>query len=140
MQFKKNIQINVLTAVSFVAVLAVPACNGMSKPELRSATEVYVGGGRACAGKFILNANTISWVTPFSQCESQPYNSVALATVDEKNRLFSLRKPSAKCLYSFINLKVDSETGQIQVTGFKKIEDFEQKKFDDALICPVVRQ
>jgi hypothetical protein len=140
MQYKKNTSIKILTVVSLTVLLAVLACSSVLAAEKKSATEIYVGGGRACTGKLIVNAKTISWMTSFSQCASQPYSIVNLPSVDANNRVFQLSRPSSKCLYNFINIKILPETGQIQVTGFKKIEDYEKKNFDEALICPVVLQ
>ena len=145
MQHKIFTHLKILTAVSLLALLAVPVFSDTVEPEsshLKSPTEVYLGGGRACAGKLMINAKTLSWMTPFSHCVDQPYTLVALRSNNNalKNRVLQLSKPSAKCLYHFINIKTTPETGQVQVAGFKSIEDYEQQNFDAALICPVVAQ
>lgn len=138
MQSIRTNKINLLMVFGLLALLAVPACSAANKQ--KPVSEVYVGGGRACAGKLIIKAKTISWMTPFSQCSSQAYKLVSLPGTNQQNRVFQLSKPTDKCLYHFIYVQTHAETGQLEISGFKTIKDYENKNVEEALICPVIAE
>lgn len=46
----------------------------------------FVGTGRACSGKLVVQAKTISWMTSFSRCESLPYDVIEQFTDAETSR------------------------------------------------------
>ena len=46
-------------------------------------TGTFVGTGRACSGRLVVQAKTVSWVTAFSRCESLPYDVIEQSTEAE---------------------------------------------------------
>lgn len=125
---------------SLAAVLsAAPFGVAATADKQKSSTESFEGGGRACAGRLTITSKKITWNTPFSQCASLSYSIlVAKADAEGGSRVFQLKNPSATCLYKFIHVEIKKKGEQIQASGFKRLQDYEQQNYDEALSCPLV--
>lgn len=100
---------------------------------------VYVGSGRACAGKLVLSDKQLSWITPFSQCESQLYQEVDLQEpTDMRTSVLKIAKPTHKCLYEYVVIENKLKKDVIQVTGYKTLADQRAHRLDEALSCAAV--
>ena len=65
----------------------------------------FAGTGRACFGKLVVHAKTISWSTTFSRCESLPYELIEqTADADVDRYSFKLTRHSPQCRYRYISV------------------------------------
>jgi hypothetical protein len=127
-----------LSAVALIASLPMGSIAG-DEPFVGS----FEGTGRACYGKLVVKAKTLSWQTPFSHCKPQAYESIKRDESGKDFRIaFKLKKPSEACLYSVIELH-RFESGSPKptylwnATGYRSQTDY-QSHSSDTLDCPVV--
>ncbi|GAB2879156.1 hypothetical protein GCM10027277_55510 [Pseudoduganella ginsengisoli] len=65
----------------------------------------FAGTGRACFGKLVVHAKTISWLTTFSRCESLPYELIEQTTDADIDRYsFKFTRHSPQCRYRYITV------------------------------------
>ncbi|GAB2879213.1 hypothetical protein GCM10027277_55590 [Pseudoduganella ginsengisoli] len=68
-------------------------------------TGTFTGTGRACFGKLVVHAKTISWSTTFSRCESLPYELIEQTTDADVDRYsFKFTRYSPQCRYRYITV------------------------------------
>lgn len=106
--------------------------------------------GRSCSGSLTIQRETISWVTPFSQCNASPYELMERSDDGVGLRqTFLLQNSSPACHYRVISLthsnKQKDELGW-EIIGYASTEQFYSDKksgyaSDDASImsCYLVR-
>jgi hypothetical protein len=75
-------------------------------------TGTFAGTGRACSGRLIVHEKTISWSTPFSRCESLPYEIIE-QTADAETSRYSFRftRHSPRCRYRYITITHSESSG-----------------------------
>ena len=99
----------------------------------------YQGGGRACQGRLVLTARTMSWTSSSSHCARNPYRAIRAADAGSSPVfVFELTRPSAGCRHESISLR---QTGAdaFEAIGYPSAADREARRLDDALICPMVK-
>lgn len=129
------------------AALAAPAlCGG---GEERPFTGAFQGTGRACYGGLFVRTKTLSWLTPFSQCQKLPYE-----TIDRKEQgrqrqfAFRLKQRTKACQYEVLYLyHGDSPDPDIDwhVIGYSSLAEYEADRQNgfkadspNALACALV--
>jgi hypothetical protein len=84
--------------------------------ETSSLTGRFLGTGRACYGTLDVRSKTISWVTPFSECKSAPYEVVEHdKSKDELRLTYRLKGQASNCRYRMLSL---SHRGSAPDTGW----------------------
>jgi hypothetical protein len=102
----------------------------------------YQGGGRACQGRLVLTARTVSWSSSFSRCGRSPYRLVSAAGAASAAAspvfVFEIVKPSAGCRHESISLR---QTGAeaFEAIGYPSAADRDARRMDEALVCPMVK-
>lgn len=90
-------QFVVLTCCAATVASASPVTAGPS-------VERYLGTGRACYGALTITPKTISWLTPFSQCQPVGYQIVEH---DSARTTFRLSQAAPTCRYRLLSLTHD---------------------------------
>lgn len=122
-------RILVLSAAIAVAVAAAAA--------EKSFTTALVGWSRACGGGLFVRARTIEWNTPYSQCQSSPYEVLGTEdAADGKHRAFRLLKPGKRCLYPVIEV-VQFPDGNWDVIGYQTLESYQKRELADWRVSPL---
>lgn len=109
----------------------------------------FVGTGRACSGTLCISQNTISWLTPFSQCKTGPYEVIEQSNTDRGVRLsVQMNAKGSTCLYRVVSLSHHgsaTDTGW-EVTGYGTKESYKadkasgyQNRSPDMMSCYLVR-
>ena len=121
-----------------------------ARAETSSLTEHFQGTGRACYGTLAVEAKTISWLTPFSQCKPVPYEIVERDSFDGKMKTtYRLQRGAASCRYTVLTLThsgVEDGSGW-EVTGYGSEQSYRTDKSsgykirsEDMMSCPLVRK
>jgi hypothetical protein len=103
----------------------------------------YMGSGRACYGMLTITAARITWMTPFSRCDSSPYTVRDRQEEPDGVRVvYELLRPSLKCLYRVLVLThaaaADRGIGW-NVVGYPSLDAAVHNRNDDALGCYLYR-
>lgn len=90
---------------------------GVARAETSAFTGHFQGTGRACYGTLAIQAHTISWVTPFSQCKSVPYQLIDRNAQKGWTRMiYRLDRQTGSCRYAILAL---AHTGPAADTGWE---------------------
>lgn len=111
----------------------------------------FSGTGRSCYGSLTVKPTIVSWLTPFSQCNSVPVQ--LLERQDDKGQLrviYRLKHQPRHCLYRVIMLQQDASAngdGGWSVVGYGSVQSYEADKQSgytlngsDMMTCPLARQ
>jgi hypothetical protein len=103
----------------------------------------YIGSGRACYGTLTITAARITWMTPFSRCDSSPYTVRNRQEGPDGLRVvYEFLRPSGKCLYHVLVLThaavADSGIGW-NVVGYASLDAAARSQTEDALGCYLYR-
>jgi hypothetical protein len=121
-----------------------------ARAETSSLTGRFQGTGRACYGTLSVEPKTISWLTPFSQCKSTPYEIVERDSFDGKMKTtYRLKRGAASCRYTVLVLThsgADDGSGW-EITGYGSEQSYRTDKSsgytirsEDMMSCPLVRE
>jgi hypothetical protein len=120
------------------------------RAETSSFTGRFQGTGRACYGTFAVEAKTISWLTPFSQCKSMRYQIIERGADNEQMKtVYRLNPGAASCRYTILTLTHSgtSERAGWEVTGYGSEQSYRTDKSsgyktrsEDMMSCPLVRE
>lgn len=112
---------SILTCCAALVASASPVAAGPS-------VERYLGTGRACYGALTITPKKISWLTPFSQCQSTGYQVVEH---DSTRTTFRLDHPASTCRYRLLSLThdvaVEPDMGW-NVTGYRDERSYRAHK------------
>jgi len=98
--------------ISTILVAAIAA-----KAKAEPVTGKFEGTGRACYGTLTIQAKTISWLTPFSQCKSMSYALVSQDKQNEQDRItYRLTSRSENCRFAVLSL---THSGPAENTGWE---------------------
>lgn len=114
-------------------------------------TGTFTGTGRACFGKLAVHAKTISWSTPFSRCESLPYELIEQTTdADIRRYAFKFTRHSPQCRYRYITVTHRRASGADigwGVIGYGSEQSYLQDKANgytanapDTMACYLIRE
>lgn len=82
----------------------------------------FSGTGRSCFGTLSIQSKTISWTTPFSQCNALPYELLEQDSSGDRIRYtFRFTRTARACHYSILSLthdKAQSAGLGWEVTGY----------------------
>lgn len=109
----------------------------------------FQGTGRACYGTLSVQAKTISWTTPFSQCTSISYELVERSKQDGQTTItYRFKSHPGSCRYTILALThhgAADATGW-EVTGYGSEKSYRTDKSnaykaraEDMMSCPLVR-
>lgn len=132
------------------AAAAVSVALSVGAHAATSTTGSFLGTGRACYGTLAVKTKTVSWVTPFSQCQTTP---VDLIDQDDSGgslrRTYRFTRSSASCRYRVLSLTHDGSKDQDlgwQVVGYSTEASFRQDKAGgfststpDMMACYLIR-
>jgi hypothetical protein len=109
----------------------------------------FIGSGRACYGTLAVKAKSISWLTPFSQCKSVPYELMGRDEHGDESRVTYRLKPGAgSCRYNVLSLthKGHADDTGWDVTGYGSEQSYQadkasgyRAKTEDMMSCYLVR-
>jgi hypothetical protein len=69
-------------------------------------TAAFMGSGRLCYGGLYIREKTISWLTPFSQCQRIPFEVIEQwGEGNERNIVFRLKHKPPNCKFGVIYLR-----------------------------------
>lgn len=133
--------------VALAAVCLAPVVQAQSK----RLTGEFSGTGRACSGRLIVRAKTISWTSSFSRCEAVPYELVE-QTADAGVVRYSFRftRIAPRCAYRYITVSHNElRGGDIgwEVIGYGSEGSYFADKAkgyradaEDAMSCYLIRE
>src|SRR5882672_2140538 len=89
-------------------------------------TGAFEGTGRACYGGLYIRTRTISWLTPFSQCQSVLYEVIErLEKGNQRQFAFHLKQRREKCPFDVLYLNhsdtLNPDTGW-HVIGYSSVQ------------------
>lgn len=91
-------------------------------------TGAFSGTGRSCYGRLYVKTRTISWLTPFSQCQSVPYRTILQQQRGHERALaFQLERRPKGCRYRVLYLHHADDpdpTIRWEVIGYASLDDF----------------
>lgn len=103
--------------IGYAFIGAIVAGAMTARAESETVTGRFEGTGRACYGTLSIQAKTLSWLTPFSQCKSMPYRLVDQENHGGKTRMtYRLTSPPSNCHFAVVSL---SHTGLTENTGWE---------------------
>jgi hypothetical protein len=112
-------------AAAVVSLALVATADGGTEPPF---TGAFSGTGRSCYGRLFVRTRTISWLTPFSQCQQVPYRLVEQERRGNERRLtFELERRPRRCRYGVIHLRHrDTPEQDIgwEVIGYASLDDY----------------
>jgi hypothetical protein len=109
-------------------VLAVSGAFAVDSPF----TGAFLGTGRSCYGGLYIRTKTISWLTPFSQCQRVPYEVIDRREKgNQRAFVFHLKQHAKSCGFDVLylhhpdtpNLDIDWE-----IIGYVSLESYETDK------------
>ena len=103
----------------------------------------FQGSGRACYGKLILKAKSVSWNTTYSSCKTSHYTILELDQSGPKWAIVLERKvKDKKCYYPVIRLTHEINMGSNigwSIEGFKTPKAYHEESVKDSIGCYVYR-
>jgi hypothetical protein len=112
-------------------------------------TGSFQGSGRACYGTLTIQAKTISWLTPFSQCKSISYEFIDPEKDNGRARMtYRLTSHTGNCRFAILSLTHagPAENTGWEVTGYGSEQSYRadkssgyQSKAADVMSCYLVR-
>lgn len=116
-----------LTIFLVLLITVVFSTNGLA--EGKALSGVLEGTGRACSGKLIIDQNTLTWDTPFSQCQNVSYQVILHHQNDKEWRtVYKLNPQKNNCLFHVIVLSYNVDPlVDWQVEGYLSMSDYKQK-------------
>jgi hypothetical protein len=132
---------------AFIGAFLVTTLTVQAEP--KPLTGRFQGSGRACYGTLTIQAKTISWLTPFSQCKSMSYELVD----PEKHKgraglTYRLTSQAGNCRFAILSLTHagPAENTGWEVTGYRSEQSYRadkssgyQSKAEDVMSCYLVR-
>lgn len=100
----------------------------------------YKGAGRDCRGLLRVQADFITWYTPFASCAMSRYGVLDQSSSKSATRGVFLLKPAAACSFAVITLEQDSAHRQYwNATGYRSKKDYRQGS-NDTLLCNLTKR
>lgn len=109
----------------------------LASAKAQTFTGAFEGTGRACSGSLVVEAKSISWMTPFSKCRKVAYEVLDQGGGGNKQYYaFQLKQQQRGCLYSVLYLtheeaaNMDINWNVIGYASLKQYEADKQKGFE----------
>ncbi len=95
-------------------------------------TGAFEGTGRACYGSLSIRTRTISWLTPFSQCQKMLYEVIEREQKGNQRQFtFQLKQHSKECRFEVLYLyhpDTPNPDTDWHVIGYSSVQDYHADK------------
>jgi hypothetical protein len=137
-------------SLTCMVALALICLEPLAHAQPQRLTGKFTGTGRACSGRVVVRAKTISWISSFSRCEALPYERIEQtgeAGVVRYSFRFTRNLPG--CLYRYITISHHEPEGADvgwEIIGYGSERSYLADKAggykaegEDALSCYLIR-